>query len=267
MAGATTVESGGGDAESGPDGAIDPAQGRDGTAAAPPGDAGAETARATLRTDGATDRGSDRGRASTVAIAVGCLALAVALGALVAPARLLAALDAGTTGALRVSILLLAALAGLLGLGVTYARAESSAPVASEPVELASAAPETRFWDRDDRAAGTAIDDAIRRMGWRVDARSAWQSRAARETREHLRNLTVRVLASETDLSEATAVERVADGTWTDDPRAAAFLGGDAAPERPVSVRVRDWLHGAAFRRQVEATVDELARLTEGESP
>lgn len=267
MAGATTVESGGADAEGDRERAADPAEGRSGTATAPPDDAAADTARARLRADGAAERASEGGRASTVAVAVGCLALAVALGALVAPARYLAALDAGTTGALRVSILLLAAFAGLLGLGVTYARAESSAPVASEPVELASAAPETRFWDRDDRAAGTAIDDAIRRMGWRVDARSAWQSRAARETREHLRNLAVRVLVSETEWSESTAVDRIVDGTWTDDPRAAAFLGGESAPERPVSIRVRDWLHGESFRRQVEATVDELSRLTEGESP
>ncbi|WP_226012818.1 DUF7269 family protein [Halomicrobium salinisoli] len=266
MAGTATVESERADGESERERQTDPADDRAESAAKPPGDVGAGTARATLRTDGATDRESERARASTVAMAVGCLALAVALGALVVPARYLAILDAETTGALRVWILLLAAFVGLVGLGVTYARSESTVRVREEPVELATAAPETRYWERDERTAGTAIDDAIRRMGWRVDATSAWQSRTARETRDHLRNLTVRVLASETGLSEEVAVERVVDGSWTDDPRAAAFLGGASAPERPLPIKVRDWLHGAAFRRQVEATVDEISRLSEGES-
>lgn len=56
------------------------------------------------------------------------------------------------------------------------------------------------------------------------------------------------------------AAERlVAEGAWTDDPRAAAFIGDETLP---LATRIRDWATGEATRRQAEAATEALAELT-----
>ena len=61
-----------------------------------------------------------------------------------------------------------------------------------------------------------------------------------------------------------TARKQVKRGTWTDDPRAAAFLG-DEAPKPPLSLRVEDWATGAGYRVQAERAIETVAALAAGE--
>lgn len=76
-----------------------------------------------------------------------------------------------------------------------------------------------------------------------------------REVRETLET----VLVERAGLAKAEAVDRRKAGSWTSNPRAATFLG--ESDVRPWRMRARDWLHGDAFQRNLEATVAELDRL------
>ncbi|MUV50741.1 hypothetical protein GJ630_14085, partial [Haloarcula sp. CBA1122] len=57
----------------------------------------------------------------------------------------------------------------------------------------------------------------------------------------------------------------VRTGSWTDDRRAAAFLGGPDAPDPPIEMQLRDWASGEGFDRKVEAAATEIRRLQRGE--
>lgn len=105
---------------------------------------------------------------------------------------------------------------------------------------------------------GSDIDGAFDALG--SDNPSTWSElNAARMLRSELRRSAVTVLESRGHSREEA--ERLVDsGTWTDDSRAAAFLGDE---HLPLWMRVRDWASGEARRRRAEAAVDELLRLTE----
>ncbi|AWB28010.1 DUF7269 family protein [Halococcoides cellulosivorans] len=75
--------------------------------------------------------------------------------------------------------------------------------------------------------------------------------------RRRLTELAVATIAARDECSRAAAGERVARGTWTDDPRAAAFLADDERP--PLDVRIEDWLFGPPTERRARATVAEIA--------
>ncbi|WP_247729464.1 DUF7269 family protein [Halovivax limisalsi] len=59
-------------------------------------------------------------------------------------------------------------------------------------------------------------------------------------------------------LPPAAARERIRDGTWTADPRAATLLA--RRDHRPPAMRLRDWLTGRGYRRCLRAAIDELDR-------
>lgn len=82
------------------------------------------------------------------------------------------------------------------------------------------------------------------------------------------RGLTRRVVAAlveRRELSEDAAETAVDDGSWTDDPVAAAYLG-DETVRFPLRVRLRSWF-GGEDRTELSArrTVDALERLREGD--
>lgn len=77
-----------------------------------------------------------------------------------------------------------------------------------------------------------------------------------------LSGLAVELLADTDEYDRDTAASAIADGSWTENPRAAAFLADEVTPPWPV--RLRDWLASApAARRQARATVDELVQVYE----
>ena len=88
--------------------------------------------------------------------------------------------------------------------------------------------------------------------------RSYHQYRARRRVRE----IVIAVLADRRGLTREEAADRTRDGSWTDDPRAAAYLAGHVEP--PLRIRLRDWAHGDWTSRSLEATIAELERLAAG---
>lgn len=112
---------------------------------------------------------------------------------------------------------------------------------------------------------GSDIDAAFDRLGpddtsSSSGGESRWLTlKSARMLRSELRRSAITAL--ETRGHSREEAERLVDsGAWTDDHRAAAFLGDEHVP---LWMRVRDWASGEGKRRRAEAAVDELLRLTE----
>lgn len=107
-----------------------------------------------------------------------------------------------------------------------------------------------------DRVGGD-IDAAFDALA--ADEKTTWSRMNARRVlRAELRRGTVEALTARGHDRE-TAEATVDAGEWTDDPRAAAFLGTGGLP---LWMRVRDWASGEADRRQAEAAAEALADLT-----
>lgn len=106
--------------------------------------------------------------------------------------------------------------------------------------------------------------------GARVSLAAGEEDRIARATtrrefggesvEERLREAAVAAIVRDTGVDESVAAERVADGSWTDDPRAAALLADGEEPTVPPSVALRDWITGERTARTVRATVREIER-------
>lgn len=247
--------------------------GRDGS---PPGsvadsaDVGAgsgHTARAALR-GRVRDAPGEDGWHWKFAAGLGTLSLLGALtvvalpGTVVRPVRF----TAGTVDLLRFVALLLAGVVGVFGLYVVSHRDPADGGSrGSATVDLAAMRPE-RPGGPSNETVGTQLDDRLERIGGQVDSEYDDRCRAYR-VEENLESLAVAVVAEAADCSRERAREHVAAGTWTDDVRAAAFVGGPTAPERPLSMRIRDWANGDAYDRQVRATVDELAAISGVDRP
>lgn len=107
---------------------------------------------------------------------------------------------------------------------------------------------------------GRAVDERIERLLGDEAASGTVRDGVVDDAREHLRDTAVETMVDVEGMDRETATARVRDGTWTDDPRAAAFLGGEAAPALPVWLRIADWLRGAPAVRRIEATVEAIHR-------
>jgi hypothetical protein len=108
------------------------------------------------------------------------------------------------------------------------------------------------------RLVGGDIDEAFDALAATEETRWSAEN-AERVLRSELRRSAIMALSDRGHTREEA--ERLLDaGAWTDDRRAAAFLG-----DRHLSLRtrVRDWASGEPTRRQAEAAVEALARLTE----
>ncbi|WP_135828537.1 DUF7269 family protein [Halorussus halobius] len=78
---------------------------------------------------------------------------------------------------------------------------------------------------------------------------------------DRIEEAAVTAVAERENCSREAARERVADGTWTDDIHAAAFLGGDDAPNVPLVDRLK--LAASAestFQLRLRRTADAVAR-------
>jgi len=104
--------------------------------------------------------------------------------------------------------------------------------------------------------AGGDIEASLDRL--REGANETVPVRTDRQrVRRRLTELAVATIAAREECTRAAASERVARGTWTDDPRAAAFLADDE--RAPLDVRIEDWLFGPPTERRARATVAEIA--------
>lgn len=132
----------------------------------------------------------------------------------------------------------------------------------TEPESLTARPPERAHYPASS-VSGENVDESVEAVGAALPEASAkdwWSYRERNDVTTTLRTLATDVLASEHDVSRADAAEMLAVGSWTDDDRAAAFLGGDEAAVLPLRVQFVDWLSGRAYERRAEATVDAVAR-------
>ncbi|WP_157971643.1 DUF7269 family protein, partial [Halorussus litoreus] len=113
--------------------------------------------------------------------------------------------------------------------------------------------PERAHYD-EVRTAGREVDRAL---GTDPDDHSADDVAAMRrDARNRVRTIAVDVVADFENCDRATAARLIADGTWTDDRRAAAFLAG--VDRAPLGVRIRDWASGERFERWASRAVAEI---------
>ncbi|MDS0222172.1 hypothetical protein NDI54_12510 [Haloarcula sp. S1AR25-5A] len=187
----------------------------------------------------------------------------------------------GTVQSIRFVASISAAVIGLFGLYSVVRTRESSLPPVKggqprdpyheddtddEPEELLDELlePETAQADAVDRV-GNEIDDLLSDIDGRVDPYNGLEASYASEVRDRLRETARQVLVETADMSLETAARAVRTGSWTDDRRAAAFLGGPEAPDPPIEMQLRDWASGEGFDRKVEAATAEIRRLQRGE--
>ncbi|QZP36917.1 DUF7269 family protein [Halobaculum magnesiiphilum] len=115
----------------------------------------------------------------------------------------------------------------------------------------------TETGDPEDRyevpVPGDDDDELISRGGF---SRASIKRR--REFHHHLREVAEETLRARGDYADGEVADAVDDGTWTDDPVAAWFLGTDISP--PPRARLRRLLGAdAEFRYGVVHTVDALS--------
>ena len=213
--------------------------------------------------------------AERVAAVVGVLSLAGAVAVAASPAggRLAADLSGFLLGD-RVVVGALAAVGALLGVLAVLPETDDEEGVAlpskPDPDEKARAVVGRDFEEKVDLFSNAASVDGL------------WESY---DVRGQLRDLGVEVLAGYADYDREGASAALDDGSWTDDPRAAAFLGQDltvplrlgdvagvdvavadaAAPDGPAAGLSFD-AGDSATGRPFDADADEPVRETEGET-
>ncbi|MFC7195683.1 hypothetical protein ACFQL4_15365 [Halosimplex aquaticum] len=176
-----------------------------------------------------------------VAAGVGGQRVDDAVGSLAGPARLFVYLSAHFAVAL-----------GLWSLWASRGERDEETPTAlPEPTPTDEAA---------GRITGGGVDETLRKL---TDPTDSVGLRGRLDVERTIRRVAIHVLREETDREFDDLSAALDEGTWTDDPRAAAFLG-DA--DLPVRLRVIDWASGDPYRRQVDATVTELAAIADVET-
>ena len=209
-------------------------------------------------------------------IGVGGLSLAalVVFAPWLFPGGLLSVLGDGLL-ANRGAVVLLAVVAVLYAAVTVVPTGESDSGTDTDDEWFDEVTPTAASWNRS--VAGEDIDVTL---ASETDDRAetvAWRRRYnRREARRRLRQAVVDTLVAVRRVDRSEAERLVNTGQWTDSTRAAAFLSGVPGrgsdgvrpPMRPLGTRVRDWLTGEGFDRNVEATVAELVALRDlrGES-
>lgn len=118
--------------------------------------------------------------------------------------------------------------------------------------------PEARF---EAAVPGDAFDERVASLGRR--ARRNWAGSGGERLRRRLRSSAVEAAAHRWRLPTDEARERVETGAWTDDPVAAAFLGGPDVPLPPWRFRVRAALGGSTFAFYANRAADAVVALRE----
>ncbi|WP_276302523.1 DUF7269 family protein [Halorussus lipolyticus] len=120
--------------------------------------------------------------------------------------------------------------------------------------------PEKAYYD-EYRTTGEEIDSVFE-----LDpGESADLPARRRKARKRIREVAIAVVSADENVSEETAARRISDGTWTDDPRAAALLGGRHLA--PLRTRIRDWASGERFERWATHALDAIEARERGEPP
>lgn len=199
-------------------------------------------------------------RRALVGLAAVCLVGAVVaiLPAWLVPGFVLALSSSSTASS--TLVLVAAALGGLYGLRVLAADGEDER--SRRPTVQFPSSPEVAVHE-DRRVVGAAVNGAA----GSEDADEAWRRRRhRRRAHETLRAAAVDAVAEATGCGRETAARLVAEGRWTDRPRARAYLADDASVRPPLRTRVRDWAAGEQTERAVRETVSAVLALRDGDA-
>lgn len=182
-------------------------------------------------------------------LAVAVLALSGAAGALVLPGA-----DLAVGGVARLFVVLAGLAAGVAGVWTVVQMAgDETGGRRADPFDRVPEHVEVGV----DELVGADVNEHIDRYesqhGWR-------RQRTIRTVRDRLGTTVVDTVVDVDGVDRDTAVDRLSDGSWTDDDRAAALFAEPGAIQRSIDDRVADWAIGDSFARRVEAVIDELRR-------
>ncbi|WP_226004438.1 DUF7269 family protein [Natrinema salinisoli] len=171
---------------------------------------------------------------------------------------LLATLDPGTVVLAVIGLLVVAA----ASLGIIGRVRFSSAPLPLVDSTAESGAASFDESTADYPVAGAWFDRRLE-LATAYDDRSRSTREEARERLvDSLRPIAATAYANRAGLTEDDAMAAIEAGTWTDDARAAAFLGGDDGPSTPLWLWLVDLVSTAdPFRRSLERTIAEIDRV------
>lgn len=187
-------------------------------------------------------------RIDRILLVVAGVAFVFGLGALFVPG-IAAALS---TPASSIAVIgLIAILLGLLFLKYRYDTdiARTDLPEPERPAPLA--------------VPGDEVDRMINDVGLSLPDRT--HSDPRRELRRRLTGAAIDTLVTGHNMTEAEARERLAQGTWTDDPHAAAFFTHELPEWASTSVRLRTRLSiRDPFARRAIRAAEEISAIVEG---
>ncbi|MFC6973993.1 hypothetical protein ACFQL1_03815 [Halomicroarcula sp. GCM10025709] len=227
-------------------------------------DADTDDATAARASVDATIEREPAGRLWLVFAFAGLAALAAAAVVATFPGLVETVAAADAVRQLRGAAPLLGAVVGALGLYGLYDRHESPEYASDETVELPAANPESTQ-GTEQTVVGADIDELLESIDGRVDPYNGLEASYAADIRRELRETAKRVIVDSTGVPDATAAAAIDEGTWTDDQRAASFLGNETVAEPSLGVQLRDWASGEAFDRRVNATLDAIRRVERGD--
>jgi len=175
--------------------------------------------------------------------AVGVALVALGLGLVLVPGLAPFDLDAWAV-----------ALVGVVALlqGVTRVRERRRTPIDAEELPTLERAQELP-------RPGEEFDAAVE--GGELDAMRSYSAR--KRVRERLEAAAVDALVRHRDLDEAAAREALAEGTWTDDPWAAAQFAGGFPDWTPLRARLLGWTTRRRHGRRAVRAADEIARIAD----
>jgi hypothetical protein len=175
------------------------------------------------------------------------------LGVAAVAVGLLAALDRGVASAVSPTSTVVTLL-GVLGVvqGVRYANARRDRRrMPADPGEPERRAPAA--------VPGSDLDERIARVAG--SAPGGYRDR--RNLRDRAREVAVDAVARDRNCAREAAATAVDDGTWTDDPAAAAFF--DARSAYPLRVRLSAGVRGRSnYWYGLRAAIDEIERIESG---
>lgn len=202
------------------------------------------------------DRATDVAGSREAALAVGSVSFLLAVLVAALPAAWLPPAVAATGDLLlanRRAIFVAGVIAGIVGVWWLYERSE---PADGPTVTLPERPPEFAYFT-EGRTVGEAIDRATS-----GEELAQWETgKFRRETYDTLYEAAVVAISDAENCAPQLARNRLAEGTWTDSPRAARFLGDESETRLPLSIRIRDWASGDSYRRHVRDTVAAIAAI------
>lgn len=205
-----------------------------------------------------TDRGSPSGPRRLVAAVVGTVALAVALAVVFGLGGPGFAETVSTV--IWPERLFVYAFANFAAVLVVWTLWRSLTSGDRDDGDVALPAPGAEAGPGED-VVGRDVDEQLSRLADPRDEIKGWQHV---DVERAVRSVAVDVLRRDAGYEVDDLSAALEAGTWTDDPRAAAYLGDDV--ELPIRLRVIDWASGDPYRRRVDAAVAELAAIADVET-